>query len=47
MIIETIKTWMMDLLLISNLDRKAEREFRKMRYLYEKEGLLTDAGYLG
>jgi serine O-acetyltransferase len=31
----------MDLLLISNLDRKAEREVRKMRRLYEKGGLIN------
>lgn len=37
----TIKVWLMDLLLISNLDRKAEREVRKMRRLYEKGGLIN------
>lgn len=31
----------MDLLLISNLDRKAEREFWKMRRLYEKGGIIN------
>lgn len=36
-----IKVWVMDLLLISNLDRKAEREFRKMRHLYEKGGYIN------
>ena len=37
----TIKVWVMDLLLISDLDRKAEREFRKMRQLYKKGGLIN------
>ena len=36
-----IKVWVMDLLVISNLDRKAEREVRKMRRLYEKGGLIN------
>lgn len=36
-----IKTWVMDLLLISNLDRKAEREFQKMRRIYEKGGVIN------
>ena len=31
----------MDYLLISNLDRKAEREFRRMRRLYEKGGIIN------
>lgn len=31
-----MKVWVMDLLLISNFDRKAEREVQKMRRLYEK-----------
>ncbi len=33
--------WVMDLLLISNLDRKAEREFRKMRCLSDKGGFIN------
>ena len=36
-----IKLWVMDLLLISNLDRKAEREFCKMRRLHEKGGFIN------
>lgn len=40
-IFRKIKVWVMDLLLISNLDRKAEREVSKMRRLYEKGGLIN------
>lgn len=36
-----IKVWLMDLFLISNLDRKAEREVSKMRRLYEKGGIIN------
>lgn len=36
-----IKLWIEDCLLISNLDRRAEREFWKMRHLYEKGGLIN------
>ena len=36
-----IKLWVKDLLLISNLDRKAEREFHKMRCLNEKGGFIN------
>ena len=36
-----IKQRIMDYLLISNLDRKAEREFRRMRRLYEKGGIIN------
>ena len=34
-------TWILDLLLISNLDRRAEREFHKMRRLHEKGGFIN------
>lgn len=40
-ILKDIKIWFMDLLCISNYDRKAERKFRKMRRLYEKGGLIN------
>ena len=40
-IIEDIKTWLMDVLCISNWDRKAERKFWKMRRLYEKGGFIN------
>lgn len=40
-IINSIKTWIMDLLLISNLDRKAEREFQKTRRIYERGGFIN------
>lgn len=40
-IIAKIKLWVMDLLLISNVDRKAEREFWEMRRLYEKGGFIN------
>lgn len=36
----SLKTWLKDLLCISHFDRKAEREFRKMRRLY------SDGGYI-
>lgn len=36
-----IKVWVMDTLLISNLDRKAEREYHRMRRLYEKGGVIN------
>lgn len=41
MILRSIKTWIMDLLLISNLDRKAEREYHKMRRLNDKDGFIN------
>lgn len=37
-----IKIWVKDVLLIGNLDRKVEREFRKMRRLYEKGGIINE-----
>lgn len=40
-IFRKIKLWVKDLLLISNLDRRAEREVRKMRRLYEKGGRIN------
>lgn len=40
-IFRKIKLWVKDLLLISNLDRKAEREVRKMHRLYEKGGFIN------
>lgn len=40
-IFRKIKLWVKDLLLISNLDRRAEREVRKMRRLYEKGGFIN------
>ncbi len=40
-IFRRIKLWLKDQLLISNLDRKAEREVRKMRRLYEKGGRIN------
>ena len=39
--LKDIKTWFMDLLLISNLDRKAEKEFKKMRRLNKKGGFIN------
>ena len=39
--IESIKIWITDLLKISNYDRRAEREFAKMRRLYAKGGLIN------
>lgn len=36
-----VKEWVMDQLLLSNLDRKAEREVGRMRRLYEKGGLIN------
>lgn len=40
-VIRKIKLWATDVLGISNLDRKAEREFWKMRRLYEKGGRIN------
>ena len=40
-ILGKLKVWVMDLLLISNLDRKAEREFQKMRRINERGGFLN------
>lgn len=40
-IFEDVKTWLMDLLNISNYDRKVERKFWKMRRLYEKGGFIN------
>lgn len=37
----SIKTWIKDLLWISNFDRRAEREFWKMRSIYEKGGYIN------
>jgi serine acetyltransferase len=39
--LENVKTWLMDLLNISNWDRKAERKFWKMRRLYKKGGIFN------
>ena len=36
-----LKLWIKDQLLISNFDRMAEREFRKMRRIYEKGGFIN------
>lgn len=41
MILKSIKTWITDLLGISNYDRRAEREFWKMRRVYERGGLIN------
>lgn len=41
MSLETIKTWITDLLGISDFDRKAEREFWKMRRIYERGGFIN------
>ena len=37
----SIKIWFKDLLCISHLDRRAEREFWKMRHLYERGGYIN------
>ena len=36
-----IRLWITDCLLISNVDRRAEREFWKMRRIYEKGGVIN------
>ena len=41
MSLKSNKTWIMDLLGISDYDRQAEREFWKMRRIYEKGGLIN------
>ena len=40
-ILKSTKLWLTDLLGISSLDRKAEREFWKMRRLYERGGRIN------
>lgn len=40
-ILENLKTWLKDILCISNWDRKAERKFWMMRHLYEKGGIIN------
>lgn len=40
-IIKDVKIWLMDLLCISNYDRKVERKFWKMRRLYEQGGFIN------
>lgn len=40
-IVKDFKIWLTDLLCISNYDRKAEREFWKMRRLYKKGGYIN------
>lgn len=40
-IAKDIKTWLKDILGISNFDRMVERKFWKMRHLYEKGGFIN------
>lgn len=40
-ILKDIKIWLTDLLCISNIDRKVERKFWKMRRIYEKGGYIN------
>lgn len=40
-ILKDFKIWLMDILCISNYDRKVERKFWKMRRLYEKGGFIN------
>lgn len=40
-IAKDIKTWLKDILDISNFDRMVERKFWKMRHLYEKGGFIN------
>lgn len=41
MLLENIKNWIADFLGVSNYDRRAEREFWKMRRVYEKGGIIN------
>lgn len=41
-LLEHFKLWIMDLLLIGNLDRRAEREFWKMRRLSKRGGIINN-----
>lgn len=41
MVFDKFKNWIKDLLGVSNLDRRAEREFSKMRRLYERGGRIN------